>query len=161
MSEFLRNTDAFVWSIERDPRLRSTIVTLVILERSPDWEQVVGRFEFLTQAVPRFRQKMASSPYPLPPRWSDDRDFDLLFHVRRVTASEPGAMDTVVEMARVAAMADFDRSRPLWEATLIEGLSDGGAALLLKLHHALTDGIGAVRMASILFDPKEETRQFV
>jgi len=70
-------------------------------------------------------------------------------------------MDAVLEMARVAAMADFDRSRPLWEATLIEGLSDGGAALLLKLHHALTDGIEAVRMASILFDLKEGSRQLV
>ena len=87
---------------------------------------------------------MVPSPSPAPPRWELDPDFDLTFHLRRVSAAAPGSIDTLLEMARVAAMADFDRARPLWEATLIDGLADGGAALLCKLHHALTDGIGAV-----------------
>ena len=152
MSEFLRNTDAFMWSIERDPRLRSTIVTLIVLEETPAWGDVVDRFDRLTRAVPRFRQRVVESPYPLPPRWEDDHDFDLTFHLRRVAATKPGSFDTVLEAARVAAMADFDRARPLWEATLVEGLSDGGAALLVKLHHSLTDGVGAVEMSAILFD---------
>ena len=52
-------------------------------------------------------------------------------------------------------MADFDRARPLWEVTLIDGLADGGAALLCKLHHALTDGIGAVEIAATLYDRAE------
>jgi WS/DGAT/MGAT family acyltransferase len=161
MSEFLHNTDGFVWSIERDPRLRSTIVIVVLLERSPDWDQVVSRFELLTRSVRRFRQKVATSPYPLPPRWTDDADFDLSFHVRRMSGHGSRALDSVLETARIAAMADFDRARPLWEATLIEGMDDGGAALLLKLHHALTDGIGAVQMAAILFDRNHASRQLV
>lgn len=159
MPEFLGNADAFVSSIERDHRLRSTIVTLVLLETRPDWAEVVRRFQLLAQAVPRFRQRMVSSPYPLPPRWESDPDFDLTFHLRRVAAPEPGALDTVLEMARIAAMADFDRARPLWEATLVDGMVDGGAALLLKLHHALSDGIGAVQMAAILFDSNTVSRQ--
>ncbi len=152
MTEFLRNSDAFMWSIERDARLRSTIVTLIVLEETPDWDDVVERFDRLARAVPRFRQRVVESPYPLPPRWEDDHDFDLTFHLRRVSAAKPGTFDTVLEAARLAAMADFDRARPLWEATLVEGMSDGGAALLVKLHHSLTDGIGAVEMSAILFD---------
>ncbi|GFG50318.1 diacylglycerol O-acyltransferase [Mycolicibacterium agri] len=158
MPEFLRNSDAFVWSIERDPRLRSTIVSLILLDRSPDWSEVGRRFETLTRVVPKFSQRLASSPFPLPPRWENDPDFDLSFHLRRVAAPHDGDLDAVLEMVRVAAMADFDRARPLWEATLVDGMADGSAALLCKLHHSLTDGIGAVEMSRILFDLGEGQR---
>jgi WS/DGAT/MGAT family acyltransferase len=152
MARFLRNTDAFVWSIESDPRLRSTIVTLVLLDRAPDWNEVFSRFDFLSRSVPMFRQRVVPSISPAPPRWEADPDFDLAFHVRRVTAAAPGTIDALLEMARIAAMADFDRARPLWEVTLIDGLADGGAAMLCKLHHSLTDGIGAVGIATTLYD---------
>ena len=153
MAEFLRNSDAFIWSIEADPRLRSTIVSLILLDRSPDWKEVTNRFDLLSRTVPMFRQRVMPSPPPAPPRWEFDPDFDLAFHLRRVTAPEPATIDTLLEIARLAAMADFDRARPLWEATLIDGLADGGAALLCKLNHALTDGVGAVEMATTLYDP--------
>ena len=121
MTEFLRNSDAFVWSIEHDPRLRSTIVSLILLDRSPDWGALVSRFELLTGTVPMFRQRIVSSSLFAPPHWEFDPDFDLAFHLRRVTAAAPADFDTVLEMARIAAMADFDRARPLWEVTFIEG----------------------------------------
>jgi WS/DGAT/MGAT family acyltransferase len=159
MAEFLRNSDAFIWSIEADPRLRSTIVSLILLDRSPDWNAVTNRFERLSRTVPMFRQRVMPSPPPAPPRWEFDPDFDLAFHVRRVTAPEPATIDTLLELARVAAMADFDRARPLWEVTLIDRLADGGAALLCKLNHALTDGIGAVEMAMTLFDRTERCEE--
>jgi WS/DGAT/MGAT family acyltransferase len=156
MADFLRNTDAFMWSMESDPRLRSTIVSVVLLDRTPNWEQLVERFDLLSRTMPIFRQRVAPSTVPAPPRWTLDTDFDLAFHLRRVTAPQPATMDTVLDMARVAAMADFDRARPLWEVTLIDGLADGGAAVLCKLHHALTDGIGAVQIAMTLYDRTEE-----
>jgi diacylglycerol O-acyltransferase / wax synthase len=155
MAEFLRNSDTFVWSIERDPRLRSTIVTLVLLDRSPDWNELVVRFDRLSRTVLMFRQRVVTSPLPAPPHWELDPDFDLAFHLRRVAVAEPGTIDSLLEMARLAAMADFDRARPLWEVTLIDGLADGGAALLCKLNHALTDGIGAVEIAMTLYDHTE------
>lgn len=156
MAEFLSNTDTFTWSMESDPRLRSTIVSLVLLDRTPNWEQLVERFDLLSRSMPIFRKRVTASPAPAPPRWTLDPDFDLAFHVRRVTAPQPGTMDTLLDMARVAAMADFDRARPLWEVTLIDGLADGGATLLCKLHHALTDGIGAIQVAMTLFDRTQE-----
>ncbi|GAY17313.1 wax ester/triacylglycerol synthase domain-containing protein [Mycobacterium sp. shizuoka-1] len=158
MTEFMRNTDAFTWSMEADPRLRSTVVTVILLDRSPDWDLVRARFDLVSRELPMFRQRVVNSPPPAPPRWEYAPDFDLDYHMRRVSAPEPGNLDGVLEMARLAAMADFDRARPLWEATLIDGLDDGGAAVLCKFHHALTDGVGGVQIAMTLFDLTEDPR---
>lgn len=159
MSEFMRNSDAFTWAMESDPRLRSTVVTLLLLEKSPDWAAVRDRFEVVTRKLPMFRQLVVESPPPAPPRWEYDPEFDLDFHTRRVSAPEPGTLDGLLEMARVAEMEDFDKSHPLWTVTLIDGLQDGGAAVLCKFHHALTDGVGGVQIAMTLFDLTELSQE--
>jgi diacylglycerol O-acyltransferase len=159
MADFMRNTDAFTWAMESDPRLRSTVVTIIVLDRSPDWDEVRNRFDLISRKLPMFRQRVVQSPPPAPPRWEHCQDFDLDFHMRRVTAPKPGTVDSVLEMARLAQMEDFDRARPLWKATLIDGLADGGAAVLCKFHHALTDGIGGVQIGMTLFDLDEFPRQ--
>lgn len=148
----MRNSDAFTWAMESDPGLRSTVVTVIVLDRSPDWNVVRDRFDLIARKLPMVRQRVVPSPPPAPPRWEYTPDFDLDFHMRRVTATAPGTFDTVLEMARVAAMEDFDRARPLWEATLIDGLENDGAAMILKFHHALTDGVGGIQIGMILFD---------
>lgn len=158
MSEFMSQTDAFTWAMESDPRLRSTVVTVILLDRAPDWDVVRERFEALSHNLPIWRQRVVDSPPPTPPRWEDAPDFDIDFHMRRVSAPEPRNLDGVLEIARVAAMSDFDRARPLWTATLIEGLDDGGAAVLCKFHHGLTDGVGGVQIAMHLFDLTEQPR---
>ena len=158
MTEFMSQTDAFTWAMESDPRLRSTVVTVMMLDRSPDWDVVRERFGVLSANLPIWRQRVVECPPPTPPRWEDAPDFDIDFHMRKVSAPEPGNLDGVLEMARVAAMADFDRARPLWTATLIEGLDGGGAAVLCKFHHGLTDGVGGVQIAMTLFDLTEEPR---
>ncbi|MDX1890756.1 wax ester/triacylglycerol synthase domain-containing protein [Mycolicibacterium sp. 050158] len=159
MSTFMRNTDAFTWAMESDPRLRSTVVTVLLLDRSPDWTELTDRIDRITRTLPMFRQCVVPSPPPAPPRWEDAEDFDLDFHLRRVAAPAPGTLDTVLEMARVAAMDDFDRARPLWHVTLIEGLRDDSAALLCKFHHSLSDGIGGVQIGMTLFDVTETPEQ--
>ena len=156
MTEFMRNTDAFTWAMESDPRLRSTVVSVVLLERSPDWDKVRERFDLLSRKLPMFRQRVAASPPPAPPRWTYDRDFDLDYHIRRAVVRAPGTLDDVLEMARLAEMQDFDRARPLWETTFIDGLENGAAAMVCKFHHALTDGIGGVQIAMSLFNLSEE-----
>ena len=158
MTEFMRNTDAFTWAMETDPRLRSTVVTVIMLDRSPDWNEIRDRFDLISRKLPMFRQRVVQSPPPAPPRWEHCPDFDLDFHMRRVTAAKPGTLDTVLEMARLAQMEDFDRARPLWKATLIDGLADGGAALLCTFHHALTDGVGGVQIGMTMFDLDESPR---
>ena len=154
----MSQTDAFTWAMESDARLRSTVVSVIVLDTSPDWDVVRERFETLSRDMPIWRQRVVESPPPAPPRWETAPDFDIDFHLRKVSAPEPGNLDGVLEMARVAAMADFDRARPLWTATLIEGLDDGGAAVLCKFHHALTDGVGGVQIAMHLFDLTKKPR---
>lgn len=155
MAEFMRNSDAFTWAMESDPRLRSTVVTVLLLDRPPDWDEVRERFDLVSRKLPMFRQRVVASPQPAPPRWEFDPDFDLDYHMRRVTAPKPGTLDAVLEMARLAEMQDFDRARALWEITLIDGLENGGAAVLCKFHHALTDGVGGVQIAMTLFNVSE------
>jgi WS/DGAT/MGAT family acyltransferase len=156
MTEFMRHTEAIAWSLENDPRLRSTEITLALLERSPDWDEIRYRFELMCRKLAPIRRRLVESPRPAPHRWEDCPDFDFDFHMRRVSASKPGTFDTVLEMVRVAAMEEFDHARPLWNVTLIDGLDNGGAALMCKFHHALVDGVGALQLAMTMLDLTEE-----
>ena len=150
---YMRASDAFTWYMERDPLLRSTIVTVALLDGAPDWERVVRRVELATHRIPGLRRRLVETPLRLAtPRWVDDPDFDLGFHVRRVSAPAPGSVDDVLEIARAAAMDTFDTARPLWEFTLVEGIGTESAAFVMKVHHSLMDGIGAVQLAAHLFD---------
>jgi len=159
MTAFMRATDAFSWAMESDPRLRSTVVSVVLLDRSPDWDVVRERFDLISRKLPMFRQRVVESTPPAPPRWEYYRDFDLNYHLRRAAAPGSGTLDDVLEMARVAEMQDFDRARALWETTFIDGMHNGGAAMIFKFHHALTDGIGGVQIAMNLFSLSEDPRE--
>jgi WS/DGAT/MGAT family acyltransferase len=107
--------------------------------------------------VPRLGQRVVTTPFGLgPPRWVTDPQFDLSYHLRRVEAPEPRDLSAVLAIAQPIAMAGFDRERPLWEFTLVEGLADGRAALIQKLHHSLTDGVGGVELALALLDDRPD-----
>ncbi len=151
MTEFMRSSDAFTWSMEHDPGLRSTVVTVLVLARAPDWDEVRDRIERLSHELPVLRQIVIESPPPAPPRWQRYADFDLDFHMRRVAIPVDGSFDDVLELARLAQMEDLDRARPLWKIILIEGLPDGQAAVLCVFHHALSDGVGGIEIAKTLF----------
>jgi diacylglycerol O-acyltransferase len=145
--------DAFTFTLERDPLLRATIVAIATFEQPPDWEQLVERIDRATRLVPRFRQKLVDVPLGLaPPRWIVDPDFDLSLHLQRVRVPAGGDVAEVLTMARSAGSTSFDRDRPLWRFTLVEGLASGGAALVMKLHHALTDGVGGIEIAAHVVD---------
>ena len=147
------HTDAFSWYMESDAALRSTVVAVAVLDRAPDWEHLKGRIDRMTRLVPRFRQRVEEPPLRLgPPRWIIDQDFDINWHMRRVRLPQHAVMADVFELARIAAMADFDRDRPLWEVTEVAGLPQGRVALITKLHHALSDGIGAIELMAYFVD---------
>jgi WS/DGAT/MGAT family acyltransferase len=151
------HSDAFAWYMEKDAVLRSTVVAIIRLDRSPDWERLHRRTDRLTRLVPKLRMRVQVPPLRIgPPLWTVDDSFDLDFHLRRANAPGAGTWADVLEFARVCAMDDFDRSRPLWEFTLLDGLADGGAAFVTKLHHALTDGIGGLQLAALVIDAGPE-----
>ena len=149
---FMRDTDALAWGMEADPGLRSTIVAVSWLDSRPDVAVLTERLERATHLAPQFLRRPVRSPVGLAnPRWVDC-EFDLSLHFRQFEAPPPRTPATVVEFARIEAMTGFDTSRPLWQMTLICGLEDDRAAMVLKVHHSLTDGIGGVHLAMHLFD---------
>jgi|SRR5271166_410306 len=153
MDVFMRDSDAFSWYLESDPTLRSTVVAVAWLDQSPDWDVLVAKVERATRQIPMFRQRVLEPPGRLAtPRWTWDDAFDLSWHLRRIDAPAPHTAATVIEFARHEAMTAFDRSRPLWEFTLIEEVEDGRATLVMKVHHSLTDGVGGIELALLLFD---------
>jgi WS/DGAT/MGAT family acyltransferase len=148
----MSDSDALMWNIEKDPLLRSTIVTVLLLDRAPDWDRLVEKIERGTWMIPRLRQRIATPLLRMgPPQWSGDPHFDLRYHLRRVKVCEP-TLDAVLDLARTSAMAGFDRARPLWEYTVVEGLEGGRSAMILKVHHSMTDGVGGMKLLLMLFD---------
>jgi WS/DGAT/MGAT family acyltransferase len=155
------DVDAFTFRMERDPLLRSTIVAVAVLDRVPDWDHFRRRVERATRLAPTFRQKLVASPLGLAsPRWIHDVDFDLDWHLRQVRVPDGGDLATVLQIARTAGMAAFDHDRPLWEITVVDGLPDGQAALVIKVHHALTDGIGGIQIANHVVDLDREPVEY-
>ncbi|MFM9035371.1 MAG: wax ester/triacylglycerol synthase family O-acyltransferase [Mycobacterium sp.] len=142
---------------EANPRTRSGIMALEILDRTPDWDRFRSLFENASRKVLRLRQKVVMPTLPTAPaRWVVDPDFNLDFHVRRVRVPHPGSLRDVLDLAEVMLQSPLDISRPLWTATLVEGLKGGRAATLLHLSHAVTDGVGATAMFAEIYDLKRD-----
>jgi diacylglycerol O-acyltransferase / wax synthase len=153
----MSDADALMWTVEKDPTLRSTVVTVLTLDRSPDWDALVERVDRGSRLIPRLRQRVVTPVLRVgPPFWSADPHFDLSYHLRRVRAPEPGNFESVLDLARNAAMAGFDRARPLWEYTVVDGLEGGRAAFVIKVHHSMTDGVGGMKLLMMLFDLERE-----
>jgi diacylglycerol O-acyltransferase / wax synthase len=138
---------------EANPRTRSGIMALEVLDTTPDWDRFRTRFENASRRALRLRQKVVVPTFPTAaPRWVVDPDFNLDYHVRRLHVSEPGTLRQVFDLAELMLQSPLDIARPLWTATLIEGLPDGKAATLLHLSHAVTDGVGSVEMFAHIYD---------
>jgi WS/DGAT/MGAT family acyltransferase len=110
--------------------------------------------------LPPFRWRLVEVPFGLDhPYWIEDPDFDLDFHVRESAVPPPGDDRRVAEtVARIFARP-LDRSRPLWELYLIQGLADGRVAMLTKVHHSVVDGVSGSEILSVLLDPSPEGRE--
>lgn len=157
LPEELSAVDQILHRGEANPRTRSGILTLEILDTTPDWERLRSRFDNASRKVLRLRQKVVMPTLPTAaPRWVVDPDFNLDFHVRRLRVPEPGTLRQVFDIAEVTLQSPLDISRPLWTVTLIEGLAEGRSALMLHLSHAVTDGVGSVEMFMNFYDLDRE-----
>ena len=107
--------------------------------------------------VPRYRQRVRSVPGRLGnPVWVDDESFDLTYHVRRSALPRPGTDEQLRELVGRLMSRRLDRSRPLWEVYLVEGLQGGRFAIITKTHQALVDGVGSVDIGQVILDPTPE-----
>ena len=151
-SRRLNPTDATLWAIKRDPELRTTIVGLGLLDTTPAWPDVQAAVARAVERLPRLRQRVAERPLGLGrPRWVDVTP-DPAFHLRRIAAPEPGDLRAVLDLCGALAAEDFDETRPLWQVHLVEGLADDRAAIVIKVSHALTDGIGGIGLLRLFGD---------
>ncbi|MEZ5243764.1 MAG: wax ester/triacylglycerol synthase family O-acyltransferase [Acidimicrobiales bacterium] len=119
------------------------------------FDEVVAQLQRRLHLSPQFRWKLLESPLHMRlerPVWIDDPDFDIANHVHRVAAPHPGDRRAVGELVGQLVSYKLDRSRPLWEMWLIEGLEDGRVALLAKIHHAIIDGQSGSELATLLYD---------
>ena len=148
--------DAVMFGVEKDPILRSVITLVVELGTAPDPERLRYRVDRMTRLVPPLRQHAVGNSVSLaPPRWEVDPNFDLDYHLREVhlpKATMPELLDHISSWAE----QDFDRARPLWEMAYYTGLRGGRSAVAVKIHHAITDGVGGIQLAASLLDLTED-----
>jgi diacylglycerol O-acyltransferase / wax synthase len=149
--------EALMWRVEADPRLRSTMTAVYLLDCAPDWDRFVAAHEWASRIIPRVRKKVVEPPLGLGmPAWVTDDEFDLSFHLRRVQLPAPGTLRQLLDLVAGDAMAAFDRSRPPWRVSLVEGLEGGKTAYVLKLHHSMTDGQGGTQLVGLLHSRTRE-----
>jgi WS/DGAT/MGAT family acyltransferase len=150
VGEEMSALEATMWRAEADPQLRSSGVVLELLDRAPEWERLVAGHEWALRRAPRLTHRVVDDPLRIgPPAWVAT-DVDLAYHLRRTHLPPGGDLDSVLEVAQALHMAAFDPARPLWEAVLVEGLTGGRAAYLLKVHHALADGPAFMQLFDLL-----------
>jgi diacylglycerol O-acyltransferase / wax synthase len=119
----------------------------------PDYEDLVEHVRSRLHLVPRFRQKLATPPIELGrPFWIDDPSFNLEYHVRHSALPSPGSEEQLRNMAARVFSQQLDRTKPLWELWLVQGLKRKRFALISKTHHAVVDGVAGVDIATVLFD---------
>lgn len=153
----LNTLEALMWRAEADPRMRSTIAAVELLDSTPEWDRLHLAHEWGSRLVPRFRQRVVEPPLGIGlPAWEDDPTFELDRHLRRERLGPEADLRAVLDRAAEIASAPFDRERPLWEAVLLEGLDSGRAAYVLKLHHCMTDGLGNVQLLDMLHSDRRE-----
>lgn len=149
----MSDSEGLMWRVDKDPHLSSTFGTVSVLDRPPDFDALRARMEQASWAVPRLRWRVHAAPANLSaPTWVDDPDFDIDHHVRRIALPKPGSMRQLLDLASLLVNDAFDRSRPLWQFIVIEGLRGGRSALVQKMHHTITDGEGGVQMSLQFLD---------
>ncbi|MCW3025944.1 MAG: acyltransferase, partial [Solirubrobacterales bacterium] len=119
----------------------------------PAMEDFLEQIRRRLHLVPRYRQKLAHTALDSGrPVWIDDPSFNLDYHIRHTALPAPGRWEQLQDLTARIFSQQLDRSKPLWEMWLIEGLEDDRFALITKTHHSLIDGIAGVDLATVLFD---------
>lgn len=151
---------AFLEAEDVDPAASLAIGSLAIFEGpAPAYDDFVRTIEGRLPLIPRYRQKLHAVPLDLAaPGWVDDPDFDVRWHIRNTALPAPGGRDEIGRLLSRVMTQRMDRSRPLWEYWLCEGLDGGRWGLLSKLHHSLVDGVSGTDLYQLVLDPTPTPR---
>jgi diacylglycerol O-acyltransferase / wax synthase len=153
----LSGLDASFLHLEQGGAHMHVASTSIFEGPKPDYEEFREHVASRLHLVPRFRQKLRFIPLGLSrPVWEDDPHLNLEYHVRQTALPPPGSEEQLrVLAARVFSQA-LDRTKPLWEMWLVDGLQGDRFAIIGKSHHALVDGISGVDITTVLFDTERE-----
>ncbi len=149
----MSDAEGLMWRLEKDPHLSSTFASVTVLDRPPDVDRLMRRMERATLAVERLRQRVQPMPVNLTaPMWVDDANFDIRYHVRHLALPKPGSIRQLLDLASLVACDPFERTRPLWQFVVVDGLRGGKSALIQKLHHTIADGETSVKLSLQFLD---------
>jgi WS/DGAT/MGAT family acyltransferase len=149
----MSDAEALMWNLEKDPALTSSFANVTILDQPPDIDRLHATMERAVRLIPRLRQRVVPAFGRLaPPEWQDDPEFDLDYHIRHIALPAPGDERTLFDLAAMLSTLPLERTRPLWEFIIIDGLDGGRSVLFQKIHHTITDGEGGVRMSAEFID---------
>jgi diacylglycerol O-acyltransferase len=149
----MTDVEALMWNLEKDPHLSASIANVTLFDRLPDPDRLRARLDQAVAMVPRLHQRVVPALGRLaPPEWRNDPDFDLDYHLQWVALPAPGSLRQLLDLAATHVQRPFDRTRPLWEFLVVEGLEGDRAAMVQKLHHAIADGEGSIRMSEQFID---------
>ena len=155
MADRLSSLDASFLQLEdaATPMHVGSVLVFDLPDGGFDYDTLVGLISERIAYVPRYRQRVKTVPGNLAnPVWVDDTTFDLSYHVRRSALPRPGSDEQLEELVARIQPRPLDRSRPLWEIYLVEGLADDRFAIITKSHHSLVDGIHGVDIGNVLVD---------
>ncbi|HEY2716016.1 MAG TPA: wax ester/triacylglycerol synthase family O-acyltransferase [Solirubrobacterales bacterium] len=157
MADRLTGLDASFLHLERSGAHMHVASTSIFEGPAPSHEEFRDHIASRLHLVPRFRQKLRFVPLDQGrPVWVDDPHLNLDYHVRSTALPAPGSDEQLRNLAARIFSQQLDRSKPLWELWLVEGLHDGRFAIIGKSHHALVDGISGVDITTVLFDLDRE-----
>jgi diacylglycerol O-acyltransferase / wax synthase len=157
-AEDLSAADRSSLQAERGP-VNMAVAAPLVFERGPGttYDAVAERVAARLHLIPRYRQKLADPAFGMAnPVWVDDEAFDLHWHLRHATLPAPGSAAQLADHVAREMSRRLDRTRPLWELHVIDGLEGDRVALLPKMHHALVDGLAAIGIGMVLLDPTPE-----
>src|SRR5690349_5106103 len=156
-SDRLSGLDASYLHMERAGAHMHVASTIDFEGPAPSHDEFRDHIASRLHLVPRFRQKLRSVPLGQGrPVWVDDPHLNLEYHVRQTALPAPGSDEQLRNLAARIFSQQLDRSKPLWELWLVEGLYDGRFAIIGKSHHALVDGVSGVDITTVLFDLDRE-----
>ena len=157
VSDRLTGLDSSFLHLERDGTQMHVASTTLFEGPAPPYVDFRDHIESRLHLVPRFRQKVRFVPFGQGrPVWVDDPHLNLAYHVRHTSLPEPGTEQQLRVLAARIFSEQLDRSKPLWELWLIEGLKGGRFAIVGKTHHAMVDGVSGVDITTVLFDAEKE-----
>jgi diacylglycerol O-acyltransferase / wax synthase len=152
MTDRLSSADAAWLHMDRPTNLM-VINTVLLFDQPVDWDRVKRVTERrLLERYPKFRQRVVESRLPLrPPKWEDDPDFALEHHMHHLALPAPGDEAVLQELIGDLMTMPLDRHRPLWHEYMVDGFGDG-AALIVRMHHCIADGIALARVMMSMTD---------